>query len=168
MSNYRFLAKESAPWLKQTVVWAFGISFMQVFFVLNRITSAGRTAISQALLHCYHTPYKTAGKSLVPSGAVNSRRVRYMMHATSVQTVNTDKLAWCSTVPNCVILPPRCIQKGTYLPLLTSNSTALRMNGFWLGFTFSMLQSHTTNLKNMKAIILWDVTEKCNSSFRLP
>lgn len=31
------------------------------------------------------------------------------------------------------------------------------MNGFWLGFIFNILQSHTTKPKNMKAIILWNV-----------
>jgi hypothetical protein len=119
------------------------------------ITSAGRTAISRALLHCYHTPHKTPGKSLVPSRAVTNRRVTYMLHATSLQTLGTaDKLTWRSTGPNCVILQPRC--KPRNIPIRCW-LTAHCMNGFWLGFISNMLQSHTTNLKNMKAIILWSL-----------
>ena len=75
------------------------------------ITSAGRTAISQVLLHCYHTPHKTPGKSLVPSGVVTNHRVKvHVAGNVSTNTRTSDKLAWCSTVSSCVILQPRCIE----------------------------------------------------------
>jgi len=60
MSNYRFLAKESAPWLGSCCLNILCFLYASVLCTYS-ITSAGLTAISQALLHCYHTPYKTPG-----------------------------------------------------------------------------------------------------------
>jgi hypothetical protein len=93
----------------------------------------------------------------VPAGAVTNHRVRYMLQAMSVETLGTaDKLAWCSTVPNCVILQPCCIQRN----IPTRCWLTTRPPYTWMDFDWVLYLAcfnRILQMKNKKAIILWNM-----------